>query len=520
MEYIEKNSNFKMSIESFSKIISERWNADGDIIKNYIFSNISLCLSRNSQAKNDLERLYMADKLKYYNAFLNSSSLNYVLIMQATIEEQIWARKILGILLVAESDNNIRNKVIKLLKKYYPLVYESVKKRNKEKLKNKYIKMDIISRNIEARFDAAIYFYFATYISSEVVDQGFIISILNDIEEFEFSDLINRDFEEEIEKYKDEVQEIKLLLKMEYGKVFNIKDIFRHNNEKVRNCGEFLEDLFLSNKLNINYIFHDLDFINVDKIILSYVRVSKDKNLELLIQNIISGLFVQVLINEYKKMRDMYFKSSGEVLHYELNTLVEKLKIIEHENVNLKANIESLNKEKSLFDKNLNRELNKLENSHKQQMKIMEDKIKSLEKKLSEEMSIRSELESLREYELNLNEFENNYDLTRNLGDYINNKKVIIIGGDKEWRRRFRVKYPEIRTLNGFNENFDASVLNNSDYIFFYSKYMNHSTFHKAMNFIKFNKCNFGYIGKTNIELVEQEIIENISKYEEYVTKQ
>jgi hypothetical protein len=43
---------------------------------------------------------------------------------------------------------------------------------------------------------------------------------------------------------------------------------------------------------------------------------------------------------------------------------------------------------------------------------------------------------------------------------------------------------------------------------------MNHSTFHKAMNFIKFNQCKFGYIGKTNMELVEQEMIEKISKYE------
>ena len=44
---------------------------------------------------------------------------------------------------------------------------------------------------------------------------------------------------------------------------------------------------------------------------------------------------------------------------------------------------------------------------------------------------------------------------------------------------------------------------------------MNHSTFHKAMNFIKLNQCKFGYIGKTNIELVEQELIEIIIKYGE-----
>lgn len=39
---------------------------------------------------------------------------------------------------------------------------------------------------------------------------------------------------------------------------------------------------------------------------------------------------------------------------------------------------------------------------------------------------------------------------------------------------------------------------------------MNHSTYYKAINFIRTNNLNFGYIGKTNIDLVEQEIIEEL----------
>ena len=45
-----------------------------------------------------------------------------------------------------------------------------------------------------------------------------------------------------MQKYKIEIQEIKSLLKRKYGKTFNYKDILRHNNEIVRNYGEFLED--------------------------------------------------------------------------------------------------------------------------------------------------------------------------------------------------------------------------------------------------------------------------------------
>lgn len=515
MEFIQDNYNDKMTMKSFSKIISEKWNVPDDIIRNYIFSNISLSLTRNNEMKRDVDKIYNRNKVRYYDAVENSTCKDYIIMMQGTLEQEIYSRRALGILLEAEFDSVIRSKIIKLLRKYYPIVYDSVKKHDKEKLKNKYIKMDMVTRNLEAKFDAAIYLYFTVYFSSEEVDQGFIISILNDIEDFEFRNLMNQNIENELKEYKDEIQEVKALIKKNYGKVSNYKDILKHNNKYIRNLGEYLEDLLTSNKFNINHIFCNSEFINIDKIILSYVRTEKDnKNLELIIQNVINGMFMQSLINEYKNARTIYFQKSGEVLYHELNSLEEKFNYLEKENKNLEVKVENLNKEKLLYDKKLINELNNQNRVHQQEMKVMEDKIKVLENKLNEEKKLRLEIESLREYELSLN---NNYDkecLDINLDEYIAGKKIIIIGGDKEWRRKFRINYPQIRTLNGFNENFDLGILTNCDYIFFYTKYMNHSTFHKAMNFIKLNKCKFGYIGKTNMELVEQEIIDQIGKYE------
>lgn len=515
MEFIQDNYNDKMTVESFSKMISEKWNVAGDIIRNYIFSSISLSLTRSDEMKKDIDKIYDSDKSRYYNAVINSTCNDHIIIMQGALEQEIYARRVLGMLLEAELDNSIRSKIIKLLRKYYPIIYNSVKKHDKEKLKNKYIKMDIADRNVEAKFDAAIYLYFTVYSSSEKVDQGFIISILNDIEDFEFGNLINQNAESEVQQYKNEIKEIKTLIKRNFGRVLNYKDILKHNNKYIRKWGEYLEDLFVSNKLNINHIFHDSEFINIDKIILSYVRTEKNNNnLELIISNVINGVFIQSLINEYKNTRSIYFENSGEVLHCELNSLEEKYNYIENENKNLKAKVENLNKEKLMYDRNLLNELSNQNRVHQQEMKAMEDKIRDLEGKLKDETNLRLEIESLREYELNL---KNNYQsecLDVNLQKYITNRKIIIIGGDKEWRRKFRIKYPQIRTLNGFTDNFDISILINCDYIFFYTKYMNHSTFHKTMNFIKLNKCKFGYIGKTNIELVEEEIVDQISKYE------
>lgn len=515
MEYVEENNNIRMSVESFSKTISEKWDVDGDTVRNYLFANISLCIAKNNEMKKDIDKIYMSDKLKYYSAAKNSTCINHIILIQGTLEQEIYARRVLGVLLEAEIDRSLRSKLIKLLRKHYPIIYNSVKKRNKEKLKNKYMKMDIITRNIEARFDAAIYFYFAIYTSPEVVDQGSIISILNDIEDFEFRDIMNQNIEYEMDKYKSEIQEIKTLIKKSYGKTFNYKNIIRNSNEYIRNLGYFLEGIFNTNKLNINHIFSDYEFINIDKVLLSYVRASKNKNPDNIMFSIICGIFIQSLINEYRNTRNLYFKNNGEILIYELNMLEKNLSNIENENNQLKSRLEDLNNEKFLYYKNLNSELNKVSNVYKIEIKKLENKIKNLEDKLNEEKNLRYELESLIEYELDLSDDYDNNPLDKNLEDHIINKKIVIIGGDKDWRRKFRIKYPEVRTLNGFNENFDINILNNSDYIFFNTKYMNHSTFHKAMNFIKLNQCKFGYIGKTNLELVEQELIEKIIRYEE-----
>lgn len=515
MEFFEDDYNERMTIESFSKVISEKWNIASDIIRNYIFSNISISLTRNEEMKREVDKIYNNDKLRYYNAVINSNCKDHIIIMQGTLEQEIYAKRILGILLEAEFDNGLRNKVIKLLKRYYPIVYNSVKKHDKAKLKNKYMKMDITTRNVEAKFDASIYLYFTVYSSPEKVDQGFIISILNDIEDFEFRNLINRNIENEFKEYKNKIQEIKALMKRGYGQVTNYKDILKHSNSDIRDLGEYLEDLLLSNKLNVDHIFQKSEFINIDKIILSYARHDrKNEKSQLMIFSIISGIFIQSLINEYKKSREIYFEKSGEVLNSELASLKDKFKYIENENRYLKMQVENSNKEKLLYDRNLVDELNKLNRKHQQEIKTLEDKINVLERKLKSEKKLRIEIEDLREYELNANNNLQNENFNIDIQKYIGVKKIIIIGGDKEWRRRFRIKYPQIRTLNGFNDNFDISILLNCDYIFFYTKYMNHSTFYKAMNFIKLNKCKFGYIGKTNIDLVEQEIVEQIRKYE------
>nr|WP_207715155.1 hypothetical protein [Clostridium beijerinckii] len=518
---IEVRNNRKINVSSFSKIIAEHLNIDSNIIRNYIFANISISLTRSKEMKKDIDKIYYEDRLKYYNAAINDTCINYTTIKQANIEQEIYSRRIVGVLIEGETDSMLRSKIIKVLRKYYPIIYNAVKKHDKKTLKNRYMKMDLITRNIEAKFDAAVYLYFAIYISPEIVDQGFVISILNDIEEFESKNFINQNIDMEFDNYKNRIKEVRLLIKRKFGKIYNFKDILRNNNEDVRKLGEILEDLFIMNGINIESMFEDSQFICIEKIILPYVRIVKNEDSDIILFSIISGIFMQSLINEYKKARNLYFNNMEESSSYKLSILEEQMIEVKKENISLKNKLDYFNKEKLMYEKRLKSELSKLDSIYKLEIKKKEDQIRILENKLNEEKILKFDLEYLKEYEFNSDTNHRISDSNKRLEKYTIIKKIIIIGGDKEWRRRFRIKYPEIRMLNGFNENFDIRILNTADYIFFYTQYMNHSTFHRAMDFIKLNKCKFGYIGKTNIDLVEGEIIEKIitceGNNEEYI---
>jgi len=514
VELVKENlDQINLNIESFSKMIGETWNVPANVLENYILANVSIAMIRNSEMKKAINKLYLLDEIKYYDAIKMSSCTKHVIMTQSTLEQEIEGRKALGILLIAEKDYKLRNTVIKLLRKYYSVVFNAVKKHDKKELTKRYLQMDEVTRKTEARLEAAVYFYFGMYRSVEEVDQGFFESIINDIKMFEFYDPMTRDITKELEVHKSEIQEIKALLKRKYGKIDNFKDILNSDIQPIEELGGILENMFIINKLDVNHLFSDSNFLNIDEILLSYIkRDNKILDPKVILETLVNGIFIKSLINDYKKSRDLYFESNQETLLIRVNSLEKDLNTVEETNKNISTKLNIFNQQNTRFEENLNNEINKLSKTHNSQIVEMQSKINDLERQLSEEKKYRNELNVLREYVFEVNNDYIPSTSTKTLADYIGSNKIIIIGGAKEWRRKFREKYPELRSLHGFNENFDFSVLANYDYVFFYSGYMNHATYYKAMNFIRTNQIKFGYIGKTNIDLVEEELINELEK--------
>jgi len=514
MELIKDSSDgVNLNIESFSRMIGETWNVPSNVLENYILANVSIAMIRSTEMKKDINKLYLLDEIKYYDAVKTSSCAKHIIMTEGTLEQEIEGRKALGILLIAEKDYTLRNTVIKLLRKYYSVVFNAVKKHDKRELAKRYLQMDEVTRKTNARLESAVYFYFGIYRSVDQVDQGFFKSIIDDIKMFEFYDPMTRDIAKELDVHKSEIQEIKALLKREYGKINSFKDILNSDINAIEDLGGILENVFIINKLDVNHLFSDSNFLNIDEILLSYIKMGyKSLDPKVILQTLVNGIFIKSLINEYKKSKDLYFQNNQETLLIKINSLEENLNTAKDVNKDISTKLTTFHHQNTKFEETLNSKINKLSKTHNSQLVEMQNRINDLENQLSEEKKYRTELNGLREYIFKVN---NNYipsTTTKTLADYITNNKIIIIGGAKEWRRKFRVKYPELRSLHGFNENFDTNVLANYDYVFFYSGFMNHATYYRAMSFIRTNQIKFGYIGKTNIDLVEEEIINELEK--------
>lgn len=502
-----------LTLDSFSKIIGEKWSMSPNILKNYILINVSMAITRNHEMKKEINKLYNKNRFIYYDAVKNSSCKDHVIMSEGTLEQEIHARKALGILLAGEIDYNLRNTIIKLLRKYYPHVFNAVKKRDKKELALRYLKMDEVATKSVARLESAVYFYFGVYRSSDLVDQGFFVSIINDVKAFEFFDPINADISKELDAHKVKIQELKALLKRKYGKIENYKDILISDFDIFHEIGGVLKNIFTINKININTLLLDANFINIDEILLAYIKNGNEpSDSKELLQTVINGIFLKLLIKDYKHSRSLYFENNEDALQWKIDSLEKKLNVSEMENQSLLNELTTLKEKNSKFNYTMNYQINDILRNHNSEIEELKNTIKNLENQLSEEKNYRKELDILREYIFKKADDYTPSDSEKNLSDYLIGKKVVIIGGTKEWRRKLRIKYPELRTLNGFNENFDTNILADYDYIFFYTGFMNHATYYRSMKFIRTNQIEFGYLGKTNMELVEDELIGELQK--------
>lgn len=157
-------------------------------------------------------------------------------------------------------------------------------------------------------------------------------------------------------------------------------------------------------------------------------------------------------------------------------------------------------------DETLKKELDEKEQLIQQMEEEQEQQrqeIRRLKSQLDDYDNMKKEITALRNHVYKISENDISYrqeeigELVKKLCD----KKIVIIGGHKNWKSYLRKYFPDWIYLNpessgSVNEN----VIQNADYVYFFTDYISHSTYQKFIRKLRGLNISYGYIHSTNIE--------------------
>ena len=202
------------------------------------------------------------------------------------------------------------------------------------------------------------------------------------------------------------------------------------------------------------------------------------------------------------------------------NTIEEQKKLLDEQNseiFRLKKQIQSM---KETLDKDVSEKAELLSNFHKEEISILNKKIIKKDNEIKKLKENQNELIKLRElmFELQNSNDDNLSEDSKDYSSYISNilesKKIVIIGGHIKLINIMRQKYPKLAFIGNENKVINQ-VISNSDYVFFFYNFMNHSLYYKIMGILVSNSnVRWNYISSKNIERVEKELYEKLQSFE------
>lgn len=482
-----------------------------------LLANICEAFAYDKRIQKELDKLYEEYKYTAYKKVKESKVYNHLIITQGDLEKEIYCNKALGLILLGEEDDVVSKKLLALIKRYYNELYTAVNSKLESDLLKyfaKFVLEDYIPSIRKANEYLGAYLIIKTKSKESFTDghKKYIDSILKSSNAMTTNTWSYLDTKVSIKESIEKIYSIFKRIEENKGYYHCYEDIYNSRDEEIKKYEAIISLIFDFEKMSISNLLNSVELSDQDifEIILAYTILYKDKNIERSTNVLINGIIIKSLIKAYKKVKEAYFKNNKETLYLEFETLENEIKELENK---YKLSVETSKSIKSKLSKinvETDKKISKIENDYKSQISLLNKQIKKLEQELQNEKKNKRELVELREVIFNI---ENNDEInkpTYDLQNLIGDKKIMVVGGTFEWRKRLKDKNPEILTLDGFTETFDTRIFNNIDIVFFYVGYMNHGTYYKVVNTLKNKEIPFKYIGRTNIELVENEIADEL----------
>lgn len=497
------------------EFLSENYDIKLNDAEEYFMAIISVGLSLHKEMRKDIASIYNQNKLTFFENAKKFSGYNHVLLSNGDLEQEIYAKKTLGILLSAEQSELIKVKVLRLIKKYYKDVYIYAQNNNYDGFTKKLSAIEGTNKNLKLiETLIVLYFYTMKQINENSVNLQVLENAFNAASLFMNLNPINTDIQSEL-KRETRLAKVKQIIWDELGVIKNSSDVLYSKNKELKIIVSCLRNLLLIHKLDIDSISSKVNQDDLDKVMLAFIKTTRESEFDKtqVVQSFGAGYIVKMLLNEYLRARELYLTySDDDTLYSEVKDLKEKLDAALSEKENVEIQVRKLTNELANYELKLKNTLSEQSRVYEAQISELNKEIDRLKISLNTEMQNRQELFQLREFFIDL---KNDYlptETSLDLSKFIADKKVLIIGGTPSWRKRLKAKFPAILTLDGFDSRIEFKNMGEVDLVLFYSRYMSHKTYYKTVNFIRANDIPAGYIGKTNIDLVEFEIAEELNR--------
>jgi len=249
--------------------------------------------------------------------------------------------------------------------------------------------------------------------------------------------------------------------------------------------------------------------------------LDKKVKVKLSVDTYVAVLLLHFFTQNECEEKQAFFENNNETMFSQVSVLNEQIEKQQHEREQLTAQIAELNddmrslqRENKLLKAALKKENKAAEAPYHEEIARLHKQNVSLANKLNEEKEKTTELNLLREFAFDVQSQYFPRGTETAFADRIKGKKIVVVGGHINWRNKLKKKYPEVTVLDGHVETQDISLFDKADFVFLNVSNMNHGVYYKAIGALRGRGIPYDYLGRTiNQELYEQEMADILVKH-------
>jgi hypothetical protein len=481
----------------------------------------------------ELKRIYDQDKFKYYKKAKESSLYGDLDIQKASLEREVNIKRILGIILCSEEDDALRLQLTKLIKNHFPEYYYPIKKNSTKDL---YKSIKRIPETGDVILNKAIYripYYIIRLLYGFGLGSEIFQLLINAVEnDFEYEEEWTP-FTKDTESDKDTLEGI-----AKYGALFSnfksckdVIDFFDANNndkldksrfsrsskefqEIIINTGPFIHNLFDLQHQNLERLTNTipLDETELKEILSTIVYFDKHYTENVINKDTLLFIYylfaidISTFIKEFKLDKEFYRQNNQETQYLEMEHLIDQNINFGKEIADAKQKILMLQSTNNDWERKINKAKTDVEKFLHDQIKGQQSEIKRLRIELEAEKRKNEEVKVLREFVFSLESDETLEFPISNPVVIPKAKKIILVGGHENWRKKVKEKFPSLFILDGTNPNLDIATFKNADFILFHTAHMSHAVYYKVIDTVLKNNIKFDFVNGLNLDVFEAKL--------------